>query len=488
MISLNKQQLIKNSSFINGQWTKSEPPLIPVVNPANNDVVAHVSDAGAADVELAISAASEAMPAWQQHTAQHRANILRRWFQLIIENQEDLARIITLEQGKPLKEARAEISYAAAYVDWFAEEARRVYSDVIPGFKQDVRLLTLKQAIGIVGAITPWNFPCAMVTRKVAPALAVGCAVVLKPAIETPLSALALAELAQQAGLANGLFNVVVGQDSEAIGKVLCENEEVKKLTFTGSTRVGKLLMQQSAATVKRTSMELGGNAPFIVFDDADLDLAIDGLLASKFRNAGQTCICANRVLVQASIFDEFLKRFVARVRSLKVGEGSDDCVDIGPLIDNRALHKVSSLVEDALAKGAKALVGGQESVLGFNFYEPTVLVNVETSMRIYHEEIFGPIAAVCSFESEQQVLTMANSSQAGLAAYIYTQDMSRIWRFSERLQFGIVGVNETSVSSAAVPFGGVKQSGQGREGSKYGLDDYLELKYVCMNTNDRLG
>ncbi len=452
-----------------------------VYNPATGEVIATVTNASINDTRAAIISAEMAMKDWQQRTAKDRGHILRRWFDLIMENIEDLAKIMTAEQGKPLTEARYEVAYGAAFIGWFAEEGKRIYGDVIPSHGQDKRIITIKQAVGVVAAITPWNFPNAMITRKAGPALAAGCSIVIKPASETPLSALAIAELSRRAGLPDGVLNVVVGIDSNSIGQELTTHPSIRKVTFTGSTRVGKILMQQCASTVKNTSMELGGNAPFIVFDDADIDAAVAGAIASKFRNAGQTCVCANRILVQAGVYDIFAEKFSAAVNRLTLGDGMNDEVTTGPLIDEKALANVDSLVCDALDDGAKAIVGGKSSSLGGTFYEPTVLIGAKDTMRVFKEEIFGPIAPLFAFKTDDEAITMANNTEAGLAAYMYTQDINRFWRVSEALEYGIVGVNEGVISTEVAPFGGMKESGTGREGSKYGIEDYLELKYICV-------
>ncbi len=482
MLNLSSANLLRQSSFVNGEWLNIDTNnAVAVLNPANDNVITYVHDANTEIAKTAIKAASQAMPAWAALTAKTRASILKKWFQLIMQHQEDLALIMTAEQGRPLVEARAEIAYGASFIEWFAEEAKRVYGDIIPSNRTDTRLMAMKQPIGVVTAITPWNFPCAMITRKAAPALAAGCSIVIKPALETPLSALALAELAHQAGVPAGIINIVVSSDAVGIGKELSQNPLVKKLSFTGSTNVGKILMSQCANTVKKTSMELGGNAPFIIFDDADLQSAIKGLMASKFRNSGQTCVCSNRILVQEGIYDEFIQILSKTVKALRVGEGTDEHANIGPLIDGKALHNVAALVEEALAMGAKATVGGQPSVLGYNFYEPTVLTHVDTTMRVFKEEIFGPVAPVMSFKTEADAIEIANNTTAGLAAYVYTENMSRTWRMAEKLEYGMIGINEGIISTELAPFGGIKESGIGREGSKYGIEDFLELKYLCI-------
>lgn len=482
MLNLSSANLLRQSSFVNGEWLNIDTNnAVAVLNPANDNVITYVHDANTEIAKTAIKAASQAMPAWAALTAKTRASILKKWFQLIMQHQEDLALIMTAEQGRPLVEARAEIAYGASFIEWFAEEAKRVYGDIIPSNRTDTRLMAMKQPIGVVTAITPWNFPCAMITRKAAPALAAGCSIVIKPALETPLSALALAELAHQAGVPAGIINIVVSSDAVGIGKELSQNPLVKKLSFTGSTNVGKILMSQCANTVKKTSMELGGNAPFIIFDDADLQSAIKGLMASKFRNSGQTCVCSNRILVQEGIYDEFIQILSKTVKALRVGEGTDEHANIGPLIDGKALHNVAALVEEALTMGAQATVGGQPSVLGYNFYEPTVLTHVDTTMRVFKEEIFGPVAPVMSFKTEADAIEIANNTTAGLAAYVYTENMSRTWRMAEKLEYGMIGINEGIISTELAPFGGIKESGIGREGSKYGIEDFLELKYLCI-------
>lgn len=483
-MNLSDNRLLKTDSYINAAWVTSDSKdRFDVLNPANGSVIASVADMGADETRSAINAAHDAFPAWRALTAKERANILRAWFNLILENQEDLAQLMTAEQGKPLAESRGEILYGASFIEWFAEEAKRIYGDVIPAHGTDKRITVLKQPIGVVAAITPWNFPNAMITRKVGPALAAGCTVVVKPGEDTPLSALALAELAERAGIPKGVFNIVTGSKAQAsaIGGELTSNPIVKKLSFTGSTPVGKLLMKQCADQVKKVSLELGGNAPFIVFDDADLDAAIAGALASKYRNAGQTCVCANRLYVQAGIYDEFAKRLAHAVTQMKVGDGTQDGVTQGPLINEAAITKVESLVMDAKDKGATVVCGGKRHSKGSTFFEPTILTGVTSDMRIAHEEIFGPVAPLYKFETEDEVIKAANDTPYGLAAYFYARDIGRVWRVSEALEYGIVGINEGIISTEAAPFGGVKESGIGREGSKYGLDDYVELKYLCL-------
>ncbi|MFY0642316.1 MAG: NAD-dependent succinate-semialdehyde dehydrogenase [Bermanella sp.] len=480
-IQLNNPSLLQTQAFINGQWCDADSgKTFAVVNPATGEEIAQVADSGQAETLRAIEAAKAAMPAWKAEPAKVRAAILEKWHDLVMTNQADLAKLMTLEQGKTLAESTGEVAYGASFIKWFAEESKRIYGDVLQG-TPDRRGIVIKQPVGIVGAITPWNFPNAMITRKAAPALAVGCAMVLKPAAETPLSALALAELAKQAGLPDGLFNVVVGTDAPAIGGELTSNPDVKKVTFTGSTPVGKLLMKQCAETVKRTSMELGGNAPVIVFDDADLDAAVQGALVSKYRNSGQTCICSNRLIVQEGIYDAFVEKFTQAVNNFNFGNGLEDGITHGPVITEKAMNDIHEKVESAIAQGAKVVAGGKPKGGNGYFYEPTILTNVDSSMRVFREEIFGPVAPIFKFKTEQEAIEMANDTEFGLAAYFYSENLSRIWRVAESIDYGMVGVNETAISSEIIPFGGVKESGQGREGSKYGLDDYLEIKYICI-------
>lgn len=464
-----------------GAWRSSTGPYFDVFNPANGQLLATVADQGAAVAEAAIARAHAALPAWQAKSAKERSALLRRWFELIMEHQEPLALLMTLEQGKPLAEARGEVVYGASYVEWFAEETKRLYGDILPAATADRRLLTIKQGIGVVAAITPWNFPSAMITRKVAPALGAGCTVVLKPSDETPLSAMALVTLAQQAGIPEAVFQIVTGKNAAAIGDVFCSDSRVRKLTFTGSTPVGKRLMAQCADTVKKMGLELGGNAPFIVFDDADIDAAIKGLMLSKFRNAGQTCICANRILVQAGIYDAFVQKLLAAVAQLKVAPGTEAGATIGPLINSKAVEKVEGLVADAIAKGASLLAGGERARAGNLFFQPTVLGNIQRQMAIFDNEIFGPVAALMRFDTEAEAIALANDTPFGLAAYFYSQNLGRIWRVAEQLEYGMVGINEGGISSEVAPFGGVKESGLGREGSKYGLEEFTEIKYLCL-------
>jgi succinate-semialdehyde dehydrogenase/glutarate-semialdehyde dehydrogenase len=486
MIILKDPSLLKQQLFINGEWVDGDSgEFVSVINPATGLELCKVASGGKHETRYAIKCAKNAMQNWQKTTAKYRAGLLKNWYELIVNNADDLATILTAEQGKPLAEAKGEVLYGASYIEWFAEEAKRVYGDVIPSNNTSQRLVTIKQPIGVVAAITPWNFPNAMITRKIAPALAVGCAVVVKPSEATPLSALALAVLAERAGIPKGLLSIIVGIDSIEIGKELTDNPLVKKLSFTGSTNVGKQLIKQCADTVKKTSMELGGNAPFIVFDDADIDEAVKGAIASKFRNAGQTCVCANRFLVHKDIYQEFSEQFVAQTKKLIVGNGVDEDVSMGPLINATAATNIDDIVKDAQQKGAKILLGGSPMDIGECFYPPTIIIDVNASMRLFKEEIFGPVAPVISFSTEEEALELANATEAGLASYLYTQNYSRIWRFSEQLENGMVGINEGIISTEVAPFGGIKQSGNGREGSKYGIDDYTEIKYICMGGID---
>ena len=473
--------LLRQQAYIDGEWRAAAGGArIAIHDPASGAVVGEVPVMGAAETREAIEAAARALPAWAKRTAKDRAAILRRFAELMLANADDLAVIMTSEQGKPLAEARGEVAYAASFLEWFAEEGKRVYGEVIPTFRADARLLVLRQPVGVAAAITPWNFPAAMITRKLGPALAAGCTFVCKPAPQTPLSALALAELGARAGLPPGVFNVVTG-DAEAIGGELTSNKLVRKLSFTGSTAVGKKLIAQCAGTVKKVSMELGGNAPFIVFDDADLDAAVQGAMASKYRNTGQTCVCANRLFVQSGVYEEFAARLVKAVSTLRVGAGLSGATDQGPLIDSRALAKVESHVADAVAQGARVAAGGKRHALGGNFYEPTVLLDVTPGMRVAREETFGPVAPLFRFDTEEEVVRMANDTESGLAAYFYTRDLARSWRVQEALEYGIVGVNTGLFSTEVAPFGGVKESGLGREGSRHGIEEYTEMKYVCV-------
>lgn len=480
-LQLNDSSLLQTQAFINGEWVNGDAgETFPVSNPATGEVIVEVASVGAAETARTIDLAEAAMNEWKKLAPAERSAILERWYDLIIENTDDLAAIMTVEQGKPLFEAKGEVMYGASYLKWFAEEGKRIYGDVLPS-PGDRRSIVIKQPVGVVAAITPWNFPNAMITRKAAPALAAGCSILLKPAAETPLSALALAELSKRAGVPAGLFNVLPTKSSSTVGGEMTSNTKVKKLTFTGSTPIGKLLIKQCADTVKRTSMELGGNAPVIVFDDADLDLAVKGALASKYRNSGQTCICANRLLVQEGIYDKFVEKFAAAVKEFKLGHGFDDDATHGPVVSKKALADIDAIVQNAVEQGANVVTGGKPSELGNCFYEPTILTDVNDKMSIFGEEIFGPVAPVFKFSTEEEAIAMANDTEFGLASYVFTQNLGRIWRVSEGIEYGMVGVNETAISSEVIPFGGVKESGQGREGSKYGLEDYLETKYICM-------
>jgi len=479
---IQNKALLRSTAFLGGKWIAADSgATLTVHDPATGTVIAEVPDCGAAETRRAIAAADAALPAWRALTAKQRSQTLQRWFALINENADDLAQLITAEGGKPLAEAKGEVAYGASFVEWFAEEGKRAYGETIPATLADKRLVVVKQPIGVCAAITPWNFPLAMITRKVAPALAAGCTVVVKPAEQTPLTALALAALAEQAGFPAGVFNVLTG-DPVAIGGELTASPVVRKLSFTGSTEVGRLLMAQSAPTIKKLSLELGGNAPFIVFDDADVDAAVNGALIAKYRNTGQTCVCANRILVQAGVYEEFARKLAARATELKIGAGSEDGVAQGPLIDDAALAKVEAHVADALAKGARVLCGGARHARGGNFYQPTVLADVTPAMRVAREETFGPVAPLFRFNTEAEAVAMANDTEFGLAAYFYSRDVARCWRVGEALEYGMVGVNTGLISNEVAPFGGIKQSGLGREGSKYGIEDYLEIKYLCFD------
>ena len=480
-MSLEHSKLFRQQCYIGGQWLDAASgDTIAVTNPANGELLGTVPKLSQAEIQNAIEAAESSWADWRAKTARERARILRRWYELLMQHQEDLAQIMTAEQGKSLTESRGEIAYGASFIEWFSEEASRVYGDVIPSTQTDKRIVVLKQPIGVVAAITPWNFPNAMITRKCAPALAAGCPVVVKPASETPFSALALAVLAEEAGVPEGVFNVVTGE-AKVIGATLSEHPAVRKLSFTGSTEVGRVLMRQSADTIKKISLELGGNAPFIVFDDADLDAAVEGAIASKYRNSGQTCVCANRFLVQAGIYDAFAEKLAQRVGQLKVGDGTEEGTEQGPLINDAAVDKVKTHIQDAIDHGARILTGGQPHALGGTFFQPTVLVDVTLDALALHEETFGPVAPLVKFQTEQDAIDLANDSPFGLAAYFYSRDLARVWRVAEAIESGMVGVNTGLISSEVAPFGGVKQSGLGREGSKYGIDDYLEIKYVCL-------
>jgi len=480
-MKLTDPTLLRERCYIDGTWAAADDgSTLTVHNPATGATLGTIPNAGADETRRAIEAAAAAQPAWGALTAKERANSLRRWFDLIVKAQDDLAVIMTAEQGKPLAEAKGEIAYAASFIEWFAEEAKRLYGDVIPGHQVDKRILVLRQPVGVVAAITPWNFPSAMITRKAGPALAAGCTFVCKPATQTPYSALALAELAARAGIPKGVFNIVTGK-ATLIGGEMTSNPRVRKLTFTGSTEIGKKLMAQCAGTMKKISMELGGNAPFIVFDDADLDAAVQGALASKYRNTGQTCVCANRLLVQAGVYEVFARKLAEAVSRLRIGDGLAGVTDQGPLIDANALAKVEEHVADALSKGATLTLGGKRHALGGTFYEPTILANVTPAMLVAREETFGPVAPLFKFSTEAEAIAMANDTEFGLAAYLYTRDLARSWRVSEAIEYGIVGVNTGIISTEVAPFGGVKESGTGREGSKYGILDYTEIKYVCV-------
>jgi len=483
-LQLKAMALLRNQGYIDGRWSAADAGgVFKVTNPATGATVCEVADMGAGETRRAIEAAGRALPAWRARTAKDRAAVLRRWFDLVMANADDLALLMTTEQGKPLGEARGEVVYGASFIEWFAEEGKRVEGDIIPTYAPDRRILVMKQPIGVCAAITPWNFPIAMITRKVSPALAAGCTVVIKPAEATPLSALALAHLADQAGFPPGVINVIVGDGDKSpeIGMEMCTNPVVRKVSFTGSTEVGRILLRQSADTVKKLSLELGGNAPFIVFDDADLDAAVEGAIASKYRNAGQTCVCANRLYVQAGVYDEFARRLAVKVAEFKVGQGTEPGVTIGPLIEAAAVAKVEEHIADALAKGATLALGGKRHALGGLFFEPTLLTGVTSEMRVAREETFGPVAPLFKFDDEAEVIAQANATEFGLAAYFFSRDVGRIFRVAEALETGMVCVNSGLLSTEVAPFGGVKQSGLGREGSRYGIEDYLEVKYVCL-------
>jgi len=481
MMTLNDKDLLRQQAWIDGQWAAARSgKTIAVTNPADGSTLGSVPSVSDAEVREAIYAADAALPAWRRRTAKERAEVLQRWYLLMMEHQDDLGMILTSEQGKPLAEAKGEIAYAASFVQWFAEEAKRIYGDTIPAAGSDQRIIVIRQPVGVCAAITPWNFPAAMITRKAAPALAAGCTIVVKPASQTPLTALALAELSDRAGIPAGVFNVITGS-AGVIGGEITASPVVRKLSFTGSTEVGKKLMAQCSGTVKKVSLELGGNAPFIVFDDADVDQAVQGAMISKYRNSGQTCVCANRLFVQAGVYAEFSEKLVAAVETLKVGSGLDPDVQQGPLIDAAALAKVSHHIDDAISKGAKLLVGGKPHALGGTYFQPTVLGDVAADMTVAADETFGPVAPLIRFSSEAEAIRMANDTPYGLAAYFYARDVGRIFRVSETLEFGMVGVNTGLISTEVAPFGGVKQSGIGREGSRYGIDEYLEMKYICL-------
>jgi len=481
MIKLQDSKLLREQCYIDGAWAAADGGgTVPVHNPATDAQIGVIPNMGTKETRRAIEAAARALPPWAARTAKERAILLRRWFDLMLVHQQDLAMLMTAEQGKPLAESKGEIAYAASFLEWFAEEGKRLYGDIIPAHQSDKRILVLRQPVGVVAAITPWNFPSAMITRKVGPALAAGCTIVCKPATQTPYSALALAELAERAGIPPGVFNVVTGSAAQ-IGGEMTSNPLVRKVTFTGSTEIGKKLMAQCAGTMKKISMELGGNAPFIVFDDADLDAAVQGAIASKFRNTGQTCVCANRLLVQEGVYDAFAKKLATAVSALRVGDGLAGVTEQGPLIDAKAVAKVEEHIADAISKGAKVALGGKPHALGHTFFEPTILTQVTPAMMVAREETFGPVAPLFRFKLEAEAIAMANDTEFGLAAYLYTRDLARSWRVSEALEYGIVGLNTGIISTEVAPFGGVKESGNGREGSKYGILDYTEIKYVCV-------
>lgn len=481
MSSLQSTELFQQQAYINGQWLAAQSnATVPVSNPATGEEIGTIPNMGAAEATQAIEAAYTALQSWKALTVQNRADILLAWHKLVLDYTDELALIMTIEQGKPLAEAKGEVRYAASFIQWFAEEGKRIYGDVIPTVNNQQRFIISKEPVGVVAAITPWNFPIAMITRKAAPALAAGCTVVIKPANETPYCALAIAKLAEKAGIPAGVINVVTGKSQE-IGSVFTSHEKVKKLTFTGSTPVGRLLMQQCSSTIKKLALELGGNAPLIVFDDADLDKAVQGAIFAKFRNAGQTCVCANRIYVHDNIYQAFAEKFVQEVQKFKVGNGLEDGVQIGPLINEKAVLKAQQLIDDAVSKGAKIACGGKQHALGQTFYEPSVLTNVDRTMEIVQEEIFGPVAPLIRFTDEADVVAQANDTIFGLAAYVYSENISRLWRVSEQLEYGMVGMNATAISNEVVPFGGVKQSGVGREGSKYGLEEFMTIKYMCL-------
>ena len=480
-MQLKDARLFRQQCYVDGQWVDADSKdTFKVNNPADNSTIGTMPKFGRNETRRAIEAANKAYPAWRAKTAKERAAILRKWYDLMVANADDLAAIMTTEQGKPLTEAKGEIVYSAAFIEWFGEEAKRIYGDTIPQNVKGRRIVVTKEPIGVVAAITPWNFPSAMITRKAGPALAAGCTVVCRPASQTPYSAVALAELAERAGVPKGVFNVVTGSAGE-MGAELTSNPIIRKLSFTGSTEIGKLLMEQCAGTVKKVSMELGGNAPFIVFDDADLDAAVQGAIASKYRNTGQTCVCANRLLVQEGVYEAFSKKLIEAVGKLKVGNGFESGVTQGPLIDLKAVEKVEEHIADAVKKGAKVVAGGKRHTLGGSFFEPTVITNVTTEMMVAREETFGPLAPLFKFKTEEEAIKMANDTEFGLAAYFYSRDVGRVWRVAEGLEYGIVGINEGIISTEVAPFGGVKESGVGREGSYYGIEDYLEVKYLCM-------
>ncbi len=482
MLELKNTALFRNQAYINGEWVGADSgETFPVINPADGSQITEVANQGVDETRRAIEAANASWPAWSARTAKDRAAILRSWYELMLENKDDLAKLMTAEQGKPVAESAGEIMYGASFVEWFAEEGKRVYGDVIPTHMPDRRIVVIKQSVGVVACITPWNFPNAMITRKAGPALAAGCPIIIKPASETPLSALALAELAEQAGIPAGVFNIVTTTNSRDVGIELTESPLVRKFSFTGSTRVGKQLIRQCASTVKKVSMELGGNAPFIVFDDADIDSAVQGAIISKYRNAGQTCVCANRIYVQDAVYDEFVQKFIIASQELMVGRGDEAGVNIGPMISISAVEKVEKLLGDAVAKGASVAIGGKRHALGGQFYEPTVVRDVTADMAFATEEIFGPVAPIFRFSDEKEVIDLANATEFGLASYFYARDLGRVWRVAEGLEYGMVCINDGILSTEIAPFGGMKESGSGREGSKYGIDEYIEIKYITM-------
>jgi succinate-semialdehyde dehydrogenase/glutarate-semialdehyde dehydrogenase len=481
-MNLKDIKLLRQKCYVNGVWTEAiNKTTYAVRNPANNNILANVPDFGTEETRKAIDAANNALPRWRKKTAKERSQLLRKWFDLIMESQEDLARILTAEQGKPLAESRGEIAYGASYISWFSEEAKRVYGNIIPSPSNDKKVIVIKEPVGVVVAITPWNFPNAMITRKCAPALAAGCCIVIKPAGVTPLSALAIAELADRAGIPEGVINVITTQKTKEVGNELTSNPIVKKLTFTGSTVIGKQLLKQCANTLKKVSMELGGNAPFIVFEDADLDAAVQGAIASKYRNSGQTCVCTNRFLIQDKIYNTFAEKLSKAVSTLSVGEGTRKGVQQGPLIDQKAVEKIESHIKDALVKGGKVICGGNRHSLGGTYFQPTIITETTTEMHCAGDETFGPLAPLFRFRNEKEAIALANDTEFGLAAYFYTKDISRIWRVAEALEYGMVGINEGIISNEMAPFGGIKESGIGREGSMYGIEDYLEIKYLCL-------
>ena len=480
-LSLSDPTLLETRGFLGGEWVKGSKTF-EVTNPATGEKIAEVADLTAEDTRKAIDIAYKAQKEWRAKTAKERCAILLKWNDLLLENQDDLGKILTAEMGKPLAEAKGEIAYGASFIQWFAEEGRRIYGDVIPGHQPDKRIVVIKQPIGVVGSITPWNFPNAMIARKVAPALAAGCTFVGRPAEKTPLSALAMAVLGERAGIPKGVLSIITGSDSKGIGAELCGNPKVRKLTFTGSTEVGRILMKQCAHDIKKLSLELGGNAPFLVFDDADLDKAVEGAMIAKYRNSGQTCVCANRIYVQSSVADAFAEKLAAATSKLKVGNGMDDGVQIGPLIDEAGVEKVEDHVKDAVSKGAKVITGGKRSELGGSFFQPTVLSGVSKGMKVLSEETFGPVAPLITFDTVDEGIALANDTEYGLAAYFYARDISTVWKVAEEIESGMVGINTGLVSTAEAPFGGIKSSGLGREGSKYGIEDFLEIKYLCMS------